>query len=236
MTENKRIDEVSHALTQVEKRIAQACLLAGRTRDDVTLIAVTKTYPVSDVLILQHLGIKNFGENRDAEGVEKFSVTKASPLEAQWHYQGEIQSKKIASITTWADTVHSLDDLSHIQKFDRALEARGDKSLQVFIQVSLDGNPTRSGLMASDLMQACNAVTNSSHLTLMGVMTVPPVESDPEKSFAEIAAIAEVVRSDFPEARYLSAGMSGDFEVAIAYGATHIRIGSQILGSRSTAP
>jgi pyridoxal phosphate enzyme (YggS family) len=231
MTEQTRIDDISQALSQVEERIVRACRSVGRIRDDVTLIAVTKTYPASDVQILQGLGINNFGENRDAEGVEKSSLIKA-----HWHYQGEVQSKKIGSISRWAGTVHSLDDLSHIEKFDRALQALGDKSLQVFIQVSLDGNPTRSGLQPRDLMQACQAVTNSSHLHLMGVMAVPPVEFDPEKSFAHVAAIAEGVKSSFPEARYLSAGMSGDFEVAIAYGATHIRIGSQILGSRSAAP
>jgi pyridoxal phosphate enzyme (YggS family) len=231
MTELKRADDISQALSQVEERIARACLSAGRNRDDVTLIAVTKTYPVSDVQILQGLGINNFGENRDAEGVEKSSL-----IEAHWHYQGEVQSKKIGSISRWADTVHSLDDLSHIEKFNRALETLGDKSLQVFIQVSLDGNPTRSGLQPSDLMQACQAVSDSAHLQLMGVMAVPPVESDPEKSFAQVADIAEGVKRGFPEAKYLSAGMSGDFEVAIAYGATHIRIGSQILGSRSATP
>lgn len=231
MTELKRVDDISQALSEVEERIARACLSAGRVRDDVTLIAVTKTYPISDVQILQGLGINNFGENRDAEGVEKSSL-----IEAHWHYQGEVQSKKIGSISRWADTVHSLDDLSHIEKFNRALETLGDKSLQVFIQVSLDGNPTRSGLQPSDLMQACQAVSDSAHLQLMGVMAVPPVESDPEKSFAQVADIAEGVKRDFPEAKYLSAGMSGDFEVAIAYGATHIRIGSQILGSRSAAP
>ena len=231
MTNQKRIDDIAQSLTQVEERIDRACMLAGRVRDDVTLVAVTKTYPVSDVQILQGLGINNFGENRDAEGVEKSSLIKA-----HWHYQGEVQSKKIGSISRWADTVHSLDDLSHIEKFDRALEALGDKSLQVFIQVSLDGDPTRSGLQPSELIQACQAVTSSKHLQLMGVMTVPPVDSDPEKCFSQVALIAEGVTSNFPEAKYLSAGMSGDFEVAIVYGATHIRIGSQILGSRSAAP
>jgi len=231
MTDHKRIDEISYSLAQVEERIVRACMLAGRIRNEITLVAVTKTYPASDVQILQGLGINNFGENRDGEGVEKSSLIKA-----HWHYQGEVQSKKIGSLSRWADTVHSLDDLSHIEKFDRALGALDDKSLQVFIQVSLDGDPTRSGLQPNDLMQACQAVTAAKHLKLMGVMTVPPVESDPEKSFAEIAVIAEGVTRNFPEARYLSAGMSGDFEVAIAYGATHIRIGSQILGSRSAAP
>jgi PLP dependent protein len=241
MTDQERVAEISLALLQVEERIYRACKLAARSRNDLTLIAVTKTYPISDVQILQGLGIKDFGENRDGEGIEKSSAIKESVkkhflAKTYWHYQGEIQSKKIGSISRWADTVHSLDDLSHIEKFDRALELLGEKSLEVFIQVSLDGNPNRSGLKASAVLEACEVVANSSHLNLMGVMTVPPVESDPEKSFAEIAEIAAKVRNAFPEARYLSAGMSGDFEVAIAYGATHIRIGSQILGSRSTAP
>lgn len=241
MTDQERVAEISLALLQVEERINKACRLAARSRNDLTLIAVTKTYPISDVQILQGLGIKDFGENRDGEGIEKSSATKESVkthflANTYWHYQGEIQSKKIGSISRWADTVHSLDDLSHIDKFDRALKLLGEKSLEVFIQVSLDGNPNRSGLKASAVLEACEVVANSSHLNLMGVMTVPPVESDSEKSFAEIAEIAAKVRNAFPEARYLSAGMSGDFEVAIAYGATHIRIGSQILGSRSTPP
>jgi pyridoxal phosphate enzyme (YggS family) len=236
MMATERATEISLALAQVEEQIVRACLSASRTREEVTLIAVTKTYPFSDVEILQGLGINNFGENRDSEGVEKSSAIKNSENNSFWHYQGEIQSKKIGSISRWADTVHSLDDLSHIQKFDRALETLGGKSLQVFLQVSLDGNPQRSGLNPADLMQACHVVAQKPHLQLMGVMTVPPVGSVPEESFAKIADIAEGMRRDFPDAKYLSAGMSGDFEVAIAYGATHIRIGSQILGSRSTAP
>ncbi len=236
MTDAARVAEISLALNHIEGRINQACLLAARSRDDVTLIAVTKTYPISDVHILQGCGIKNFGENRDSEGVEKSSVFHETYGRAIWHYQGEIQSKKIGSISRWADAVHSLDDLAHIQKFDRTLEVLGGKSLEVFIQVSLDGNPARSGLQPSEVLLACQAVAESSHLQLMGVMTVPPVESDPEKSFSRIAEVAESVKKEFPMAGYLSAGMSGDFEVAIAYGATHIRIGSQILGPRGATP
>lgn len=236
MTDPVRVDEIALALTRVEKRINDACLSAARLRDDVTLIVVTKTYPASDVQILQGLGINNFGENRDNEGVEKSAATKEVSRRFYWHYQGEIQSNKIASVARWADTVHSLDNLSHLEKFDRALEIIGDKSLEVFVQVSLDANPTRSGLGESQVMQMCQAVVDSSHLTLMGVMSVPPVGADLELSFSKIAEIAGTVRNHFPEARYLSAGMSGDFEVALAYGATHIRIGSQILGSRGVTP
>lgn len=231
MTEQERVKEISSALADVESRIVRACLSANRAREDVKLIAVTKTHPIRDVEILHSLGIRDFGENRDAEGVEKSVAVMGS-----WHYQGQIQSKKIGSLARWAQTVHSLDDLSHLQKFDRALDAIADKTLEIFIQVSLDGDPSRAGLTDDEVLKACQLVVDSSHLRLMGVMTVPPVEADPEESFSTIAAIADRVHNDFPQAKYISAGMSGDFEVAIAYGATHIRIGSQILGSRRPAP
>lgn len=231
MTDEGRAAEISSALAEIESRIAHACRQADRAREDVKLIAVTKTYPIRDVEILQSLGIRDFGENRDAEGAEKSAV-----IMGNWHYQGQIQSKKIGSLARWSQTVHSLDDLSHIQKFDRALDVIGDKTLEIFIQVSLDGDQSRAGLKDDEVLRACQMVADSSHLKLMGVMTVPPVESEPGESFSIIAAIAERVKSDFPMAKFISAGMSGDFEVAIAYGATHIRIGSQILGSRRPAP
>lgn len=226
-----RVEEISLALIDIESRIAGACLLADRLREDVRLIAVTKTHPIRDVEILQSLGVTDFGENRDSEGVEK-----SSAVSGNWHYQGEIQSKKIASLARWSHTVHSLDDISHLLKFDRALDVIGSKTLDIFIQVSLDGDPSRAGLKDDEVLKACQMVVDSSNLKLMGVMTVPPVEADPGESFSTIAAISDRVKSEFPQGKYLSAGMSGDFEVAIAYGATHIRIGSQILGSRRSAP
>jgi PLP dependent protein len=231
MSDQERVKEISSALADVESRIAHACLLAKRAREDVKLIAVTKTHPIRDVEILHSFGIRDFGENRDAEGLEK-SVA----VTGRWHYQGQIQSKKIGSLARWSHTVHSLDDLSHLPKFDRALDVIGDKTLEIFIQVSLDEDPSRAGLAEDEVLRACQMVVDSSHLRLMGVMTVPPVEADPGESFSTIATISDRIRSDFPQARYISAGMSGDFEVAIAYGATHIRIGSQILGSRRPAP
>jgi pyridoxal phosphate enzyme (YggS family) len=223
--------EISSALADIESRIAHACRSANRAREDVRLIAVTKTHPIRDVEILQSLGIKDFGENRDSEGAEKSAAVTGS-----WHYQGQIQSKKISSLARWSHTVHSVDDLSHLQKFDRALDVIGDKTLEIFIQVSLDGDPSRAGVREDEVLSVCQRVVDSSHLKLMGVMTVPPVAADPGESFSRIATIADRVKSDFPQARYISAGMSGDFEEAIAYGATHIRIGSQILGSRRPAP
>lgn len=231
LTFDERAQEISSALAEVQARINKACEKVERDRADIHLIAVTKTYPTTDVLILQGLGVKEFGENRDVEGVEK-----SSAVDGHWHFQGQVQSNKISSIARWAHTVHSLDEISHLQKFDRALDVIGDKTLKVFIQVSLDADPSRAGVQESDLLRTCQAVVDSSNLQLMGVMTVPPVSADPDHCFSTIAQLSAKVRGHFPEAKYLSAGMSGDFEVAITYGATHIRIGSQILGPRSLAP
>ena len=229
MSTLERMAEISHSLDDVRSRIEQAALRASRKGEEVTLIAVTKTYPVSDVLILQQLGITNFGENRSAEGVEKSSV-----VSAHWHFQGQIQSNKINAISSWAQTVHSLDDLSHVAKFDRAVGEIAGKRLNTFIQISLDGDLSRAGVRGDALSAMAEAITSSKNLDLIGLMVVPPVEAAPEKAFAEIAAMAEDFRRDFPMAVSLSAGMSGDFEIAIAYGATHIRVGSQILGPRAT--
>lgn len=225
----ERPAEISRSLDDVRSRIQVAASLASRKVEDITLIAVTKTYPVSDVLILHELGITNFGENRSAEGVEKSAL-----VPAHWHFQGQIQSNKITAISSWAQTVHSLDDLSHVAKFDRAVGEIAGKRLNTFIQLSLDGDLSRAGVQGDALSQLAEAVTSSKNLDLVGLMVVPPVQAAPEKAFAEVAAIAEAFRHDFPMALSLSAGMSGDFEIAIAHGATHIRVGSQILGPRAT--
>jgi hypothetical protein len=229
MSTLERTAEISDSLDDVRSRIDQAASHASRKAEDVTLIAVTKTYPVSDVLILQQLGITNFGENRSAEGVEKSAL-----VPAHWHFQGQIQSNKINAISSWAETVHSLDDLSHVAKFDRAVGEISGKRLNTFIQISLDGDPSRAGVRGDALLAMAEAVTSSKNLDLIGLMVVPPVEAAPEKAFSDVADMAEVFRREFPMAVSLSAGMSGDFEIAIAYGATHIRVGSQILGPRAT--
>jgi pyridoxal phosphate enzyme (YggS family) len=221
--------ELSRSLADVQGRILEATSRASRKSEEVTLIAVTKTYPVSDVEILHQLGVTNFGENRSAEGLEKSSL-----VPAQWHFQGQIQSNKIAAISSWAQIVHSLDDLSHVAKFDRAVGEIPGKRLKIFIQISLDGDSTRAGVRGDELLALGQALSSSSHLDLVGLMVVPPVQAEPEKAFSEVAELAERFRQEFPMAQSLSAGMSGDYEIAIAYGATHIRVGSQILGPRAT--
>jgi pyridoxal phosphate enzyme (YggS family) len=223
-----RRDEIAQSLNDVRARVEQATAKAGRSPESVTLIAVTKTYPASDVEILFDCGVRDFGENRSAEGAEKSAL-----VTGHWHFQGQIQSNKIAAISRWANTVHSLDQLSHVAKFDRAVGEESGKRCEIFIQLSLDGDPTRAGISGAELLTLGEAVMQAANLDLMGLMVVPPVEADPEAAFAEVAEQAERFRIEFPSATSLSAGMSGDYEIAIAYGATHIRIGSQILGPRT---
>lgn len=221
--------ELSRSLADVQGRILEATSRASRKSEEVTLIAVTKTYPASDVEILHQLGVRDFGENRNAEGLEKSSL-----VAAHWHFQGQIQSNKIAAISSWAQTVHSLDDLSHVAKFDRAVGEIPDKRLNIFIQISLDGDTSRAGVRGDDLFSLGQAISSTKKLDLVGLMVVPPVQAEPEKAFSEVAELAQRFRQEFPMAQSLSAGMSGDYEIAIAHGATHIRVGSQILGPRAT--
>jgi pyridoxal phosphate enzyme (YggS family) len=211
-----RRDELAANLAAVQARISNP---------DVNLIVVTKTYPVSDVQILRDLGVTQFGENRNEEGLEK-----SSAVDATWHYQGEIQSRKLRDIAQWADVIHSLDTASHIAKLDSVAASEID----IFLQLSLDGDPSRGGVIESDLPALADAALASSHLNLMGLMCVPPVAQDPRAAFTEIAAIHRRFIARYPAAISLSAGMSGDFEIAVDCGATHIRVGSSILGSRTT--
>lgn len=224
-----RKEELSRSLADVQARVLEAAARASRKAEEITLVAVTKTYPVSDVEILHQLGVTHFGENRSAEGLEKSSL-----VSAHWHFQGQIQSNKIAAISSWAHTVHSLDDLSHVAKFDRAVGEIPKKRLNIFIQISLDGDTSRAGVRGDDLVALGQLISSTKNLDLVGLMVVPPVQAEPEKAFSEVAEIAQRFRNEFPMAQSLSAGMSGDYEIAITHGTTHIRVGSQILGPRAT--
>ena len=179
--------------------------------------------------ILYDLGERNFGENRDQEAREKSG---ALPSDAIWHFQGQIQSKKLRSITGWADVIHSLDDVGHARKIAELLL---EKSLPVFVQVSLDspdGGEGRGGVQPDQLAVFLRECATIPGLELAGLMAVAPLSVDPADAFSRLAAIRREVAVQFPQLKALSCGMSGDFESAIAAGATHIRIGSSILGSR----
>jgi pyridoxal phosphate enzyme (YggS family) len=210
-----RREELAANLASVQKRI---------TRSDVTLIVVTKTYPVSDVQILKELGVENFGENRTEEG-----EVKAAAVPATWHFQGGIQSRKLKDIVQWADVIHSLDSTEHALK----LGQRAVRPMKVFLQLSLDGDPERGGVVESELAALAEVVLAAPNLELVGLMCVPPVSAIPAEAFSQIYSVHQRFLRDFPNSQSLSTGMSGDFEVAIDHGATHIRVGSSILGSRT---
>ena len=213
-----RLEEISQNLAEVRTKIAAVA------SHPVTLIAVTKTFPVSDVQILKELGVTDFGENRDSEGSDKSQI-----VQGNWHFQGQIQSNKLKSITSWASVIHSLDDPRHFE----IIEKVAPHPLSIFLQVSLDGAHNRGGAGVDQLYRLAELVSDSKTHTLAGLMTVPPVEMVPEAAFSQLSVIRTEFLSRFPKADSLSAGMSGDYEVAISHGATHVRVGSSILGSRS---
>lgn len=213
-----RTEELEANLREVEGEIASF---------HPTLIVVTKTYPVCDVEILHGLGVDNFGENRSSEGIEK-----SAAVDGTWHYQGEIQSKKIREILGWADCIHSLDSQSHLEKISRTLQ-ESQSRVDLFLQLSLDGDPNRGGLQEAELFALAEKVSAITEINLLGMMTVPPVNVEPISAFKEIGAIHQRFIALFPQALSLSAGMSDDYMLALEHGATHIRVGSKILGARS---
>jgi pyridoxal phosphate enzyme (YggS family) len=221
-----RKEELSRNLELIQRRISEAARRVGRLADDVTLIVVTKTYPATDVEILHELGVRNFAENRDREGREKSAI-----VPAIWHFQGQVQSNKISSIVSWADVVHSLDNPRHLRLISAAIPK--SKVLSIFIQVSLDSEPGRGGVAPEDLSGLAELVLAEPFLRLEGLMAVAPLGEDPESAFGRLAQIHSDFRRQFLSSPSLSAGMSGDFERAIEGGATHVRIGSSILGYRA---
>lgn len=214
-----RAEEIAQNLQQVRKKIDAVA------DHEVTLIVVTKKFPISDVLILRDLGVSDFGENRDDEGARK-----SEAVPGTWHFQGQIQANKLKSITQWASVIHSLDDPAHFQ----IIEKVAPHKLSIFLQVSLDGAHHRGGAALDTLYQLGQLVDNSPVHTLAGLMAVPPLDMDSETAFSQLHSMHCEFMKEFPSAKYLSAGMSGDYETAISYGATHVRLGSSILGTRQT--
>jgi pyridoxal phosphate enzyme (YggS family) len=192
--------------------------------NDVHLIVVTKTFPLGDAQLLHDLGVLEFGENRDQEGKEK-----APFVPGKWHFQGQLQSNKLKSITTWADVIQTIDSLRYVALVSKASE----KNLEVFIQVSLDGEVHRGGALPEQLNQIADSILATSNLKLQGLMAVAPLGEQPDSAFERLAKIHQNFVTAYPAAPYLSSGMSGDYLSAINHGATHIRLGSSILGSRT---
>jgi pyridoxal phosphate enzyme (YggS family) len=222
-----RTSEITANLNDVKAKIASAALKAGRDADEITLIVVTKTFPVSDLEILYSLGVREFGENRDQEAAEKVAQL---PSDINWNFQGGIQSNKLKSITTWAGCIHSVDKLKYAQIIS---EQNTGKPKEIFIQVSLDQPPeSRGGVDPEKLIDLASELTKLPGISLKGLMAVAPLDLPEEQAFLKLKEIQANFVAVFKDAKYLSAGMSGDYEMAISYGATHLRIGSSILGNR----
>ncbi|MFI6264245.1 YggS family pyridoxal phosphate-dependent enzyme [Micromonospora sp. NPDC051006] len=231
--------ELAAGLARVQARIADACDAAGRDRADVTMIAVTKTYPAGDVLALAGLGVTDMGENRDQEAGEKAAAVAAAGASPRWHFIGRLQRNKARSVVRYADVVHSVDSVRLARALDTAASTR-DSPLAALVQVSVDGDPARGGALPGSadpdvgLDAVAEALAVAPALRLAGLMAVAPLGWEPERAFARLAEVAAAFRAVHPGATELSAGMSGDLEIAIRYGATHVRVGSALLGMRPT--
>ena len=216
-----RAEELAANLLAVRARLAAT----GR---DVVLVAISKTWPVSDVVLLRELGVHDFGENRDADARAKA----AAVTDVRWHFVGAVQTNKAGSVASYADVVHSVDRL----RLAGALGAgavRAGRTVEALVQVSLDGDPARGGASVVDVPRLADAVALTAGLHLAGVMAVAPLGQDPAAAFARLAELAAALRADHPQATVVSAGMSGDLEAAVAAGATHVRVGTALFGHRA---
>ncbi len=240
---NQRYEELATALREVTERITAACREAGRSPDEVRMIAVTKTFPAADAVALTDLGVRHLGENRDQEASAKAAeVAELRPeADVRWHMVGRLQRNKARSVARWAAEVQSVDSLRLADALTKgvrtALEAgERDQPLDVLVQASLDDDPSRGGCPVDHLRELAEAIARKSdYLHLRGVMAVAPLGVDPEPAFERLASVAEMLRKDHPEATEISAGMSGDLERAIAYGSTCVRVGTALLGGRGLA-
>jgi pyridoxal phosphate enzyme (YggS family) len=227
-----RIDELRAGLATVDARISAACAAAGRARDDVTLVVVTKTWPASDVRLLAELGVREVGENRDQEAAPKAAAcADLTERGLRWHFVGRLQSNKCRSVARYADVVHAVDRPELAAALGAAAVAAG-RELTALVQVSLDGDPARGGAFPADVAALADAVAAAPGLRLGGVMAVAPLGADPAAAFATLAEVSARTAATHPGATMISAGMSGDLEQAIAAGATHVRVGSAVLGGR----
>ncbi|MEV7654065.1 YggS family pyridoxal phosphate-dependent enzyme [Streptomyces anulatus] len=235
MTDRKA--QLAANLAQVEERIASSCAAAGRKREEVTLIVVTKTYPASDVRILHELGVRHVAENRDQDAAPK--ATACADLSLTWHFVGQLQTNKVRSVTSYADIVQSVDRTKLVTALSAAA-VRGERELGCLIQVALDAESgergERGGVAPDGVEELAVAIGEAPGLRLDGLMTVAPLAGEyagrQRAAFDRLMEISSRLRAGHPAANMVSAGMSGDLEDAVAAGATHVRVGTAVLGVR----
>lgn len=239
MTDDRE-QELATGLERVRDRIAQACSAAGRAPDEVTLVVVTKFFPASDVRLLRSLGVADVGENRHQEAQAKAAEIDDPAL--RWHFIGNLQSNKAADVARYAHAVHSVDRAKILRGLARGseerIQERGGDPVEVLVQVDLDPEPQagRGGVRPEGLMELADRVAATEHLAFRGLMAVAPLGEEPAAAFERLAALRADLLAAHPTADRLSAGMSGDLEEAVAIGATHVRVGSAILGGRPSIP
>ena len=203
-------------------------------RPGVELIVVTKNFPISDLEILYSLGERQYGENRENELSPK---AEALPKDIDWHFQGTIQSNKLRAIVSVASYIHSLDELRHASKISELALELGKKQ-SCFIQVNLDPEEfakqesNRSGIRAEQFKAFSESLLKLAGVEIVGVMGVAPLNEDPRPGFETLRNLSQELLKVAPNAGFISSGMSGDYQIAMEYGATHIRLGSSILGPR----
>ena len=227
-----RTAQIAARLRDVRERIAAAALSAGRDPETLTLVAVTKTFPVADARRLLQLGVADLGEARDQEA----RVKAAALPEARWHFVGRLQRNKARSVAAYAALVHTVDRPELVDALAAGAARAGRDRLDVLLQVSLDGDPTRGGALGADIPALADAAEATGRLRPVGVMAIAPLRADPDAAFAELASVSGRLRAAHPDAAVVSAGMSGDLEAAVRNGATHLRIGTALLGGRPPLP
>ncbi len=232
-----RTEQLAVNLARVEERIARACASAGRERAEVTLIVVTKTYPSDDVRALSGLGVRHVAENRDQDAAPKAAACADLPL--RWHFVGQLQTNKARSVVRYADHVHSVDRVRLVTALSAAATA-ADRTLGCLVQVALDAasgdRGERGGVAPDGVAPLADAIAAADGLRLDGVMTVAPLAGgyagQPRAAFDRLREISSRLRETHPAANMVSAGMSQDLEEAVAAGATHVRVGTAVLGVR----
>jgi pyridoxal phosphate enzyme (YggS family) len=232
-----RRDELAANLAKVEERIARACAAAGRARDEVTLIVVTKTYPASDVRILSELGVRHVAENKDQDAAPKAATCSDLPL--SWHFVGQLQTNKVRSVVGYADFVQSVDRSRLVTALSKEA-VRAGREVGCLIQVALDAGESargdRGGVAPGGLEELAALVAGSPGLRLAGLMTVAPLTGEyagrQRAAFERLMDLSTALRRAHPAANMVSAGMSADLEDAVAAGATHVRVGTAVLGVR----
>lgn len=233
-----RTEELAERLTRTRERTVAAARAAGRDPGELTLVVVTKFFPADDVRRLAGLGVADAGESRDQEASAK--AAELADLDLRWHFVGQLQTNKARSVARYADVVHSVDR-TRLAAALQAGAAHAGRRIGCFVQVDLaaglglDVDADRGGAGGDDVLRVADAVVAGDDLDLRGVMAVAPQGVEPARAFEELARTAERLRALHPGAVEVSAGMSGDLEEAVAAGATHLRVGSAILGSRPPA-